>query len=887
MLGLLGVGAGSVLSLFGSENGNNCVAQEFQNIENQLFVQEQQINQIESNLSLSSNFIWNSIATNAGNIAYDEYNALTTSLADINGNGGALEYIYSAAGFYNSDAGALTSETLAQLVSNPTNLAATAEAYNNLVANDLPNIILQISGAKYTAPCEIESGYKVCYKTVTTDNNSVLINLLANTNSYLQAELTNQFNNGENLVPLLDDYNNTIMSYYQQSLSAIQNAYHLAYLANYLNYQTGAGSATGMSDLFAVPDTYYESGISMGGPANATAQQMYNQAQQNLTLMTAALVNQLYTNIIGYIITDVPVGVQVYPNTQQIPYYNQNGAWMYGESINYSSLVGKSLESTPTASQSLIMAMTSAQIGLSGNYQDLANNLKALGGYNPSTNASPNLFFYQYSGLNNVATCIGSLESYNQQYGTLGNLVNAFGSSGSCPSLLVGSNGAAVNQSVFSNATIQPYYTPSGNLPTLTGSVTNNINTIACNDNSVGNLSAWSMYYYMPSSNYPSLGVQGTPYLMCGNWQTTGVTANMSNGQPGIIVNTPSNPYMYPYMLITTIDTNSGTNVYFHGQTTVTGQDSTTFWAIVNGSSGSLTNGNQYPSIMSGWINENWPSGSIFTGNDQLLHTIAVQELLPDGFIAPYAISIGNLNNGQPLYNTNSISFTNMPYSSISQMTNNYPWTPVTSNNPIFASASQVSALEVNGYLLSVVGSPTTAQGTPLTTCFVNPNNTSVTNLSTWFIGNSSLQEFPIAALSSFGMTNCYDVYYLVTPNAFPGSVLYNASLYAVGISTLISPSGINELVVQTDGNLVLYSNGIATWASNTSGSGSNNYLAMQNNGNLVLYTSSGNVVWSSGTTVAGNGISGYYLSMQDDGNLVMYNQADQVVWATGTSTAN
>lgn len=126
LLGLLGVGAGSVLSLFGSENGNNCVAQEFQNIENQLFVQEQQINQIESNLSLSSNFIWNSIATNAGNIAYDGYNAFTTSLADINGNGGALEYIYSAAGFYNSDAGALTSETLAQLVSNPTNFAATA-----------------------------------------------------------------------------------------------------------------------------------------------------------------------------------------------------------------------------------------------------------------------------------------------------------------------------------------------------------------------------------------------------------------------------------------------------------------------------------------------------------------------------------------------------------------------------------------------------------------------------------------------------------------------------------------------------------------------------------------------------------------------------------------
>ena len=64
-------------------------------------------------------------------------------------------------------------------------------------------------------------------------------------------------------------------------------------------------------------------------------------------------------------------------------------------------------------------------------------------------------------------------------------------------------------------------------------------------------------------------------------------------------------------------------------------------------------------------------------------------------------------------------------------------------------------------------------------------------------------------------------------------------------------------------------------------------YLWVNYNGNLVLYTSSGNVVWSSGTTVAGNEISGYYLSIQDDGNLVMYNQADQAVWATGTSIAN
>lgn len=916
------------LSLFGNKNSSSCTAQEFQSIENQLVVQQQEINQIENNLDISSNYIWNQIATVSGNVANGEYSSFINQLDSINGTGGAFEAVYSAAGFYDSDSGELTPETLMQLESNPTNLSDAATTYNAIATQNIYNTLMQISGTKYSSPCNAdERGYKVCYQNVTANSNSTLISLLNDTNSYLQTELINTFNNGGNLVPLLDDYNNTIMSYYQQSLSAIQSAYHLAYLANYLNYQTQSmsGSGTVMANLFAVPGTYYESGLSMGGPTNATATQMYNEAQKNLTLMTAAMINQLYVNVVSYIVTDVPVGAQSYPNTQPIYYYNLNGVLTAGESINYSGLVGTSLgQGVTTASQVLLNAIIPAQIGQSGNYQALVNNLNALGGYNSQTKASPNLFFYQYNGLNNIATCISSLESYNQQYGISGNIQAALGSSGACPSILKDVNSNSVNQSVLSNSTIQPYYTPSGSLPKLTGDVTNNINTIACNNNSVGSLSAWNMYYYTPNSNYPSLGIQGTPYLMCGNWQTTGITNSIvgTTNNPGIIVNTSGNPYMYASMLATTLNTNSATNVYFHGQTTVTGQDSNVLWATLNNSNGRLTNGSVYPGILSGWINENWPSGSVETGNDQLLHTIALQEVLPDGFIAPYAISIGNLNNGafrgfigsseyygsgfnigvapnpnviaanvmlngQPLYNINTFNTNNMPYSSPSQIVN-YPWTPVTSTNPIFASASQVSAMEVNGYLLSIVGSPVIG-GAPLTSCFTDPNNTSVNNTSTLNISNNHKGDsFPVPALVSFNMTNCYDDYYYpIQPNHFNGSVLYKAALYAIGTSALISPSGINELVVQTDGNLVLYSNGIATWASNTAGSGSNNYLAMQNDGNLVLYNSANKAIWASGTMYSSTASSGYYLAMQDDGNLVMYNQAQKVIWATNTSVAN
>ena len=65
----------------------------------------------------------------------------------------------------------------------------------------------------------------------------------------------------------------------------------------------------------------------------------------------------------------------------------------------------------------------------------------------------------------------------------------------------------------------------------------------------------------------------------------------------------------------------------------------------------------------------------------------------------------------------------------------------------------------------------------------------------------------------------------------------------------LYSPSERYELTMQTDGNLVVYDNGKAIWASNTSGTGSANYMVMQNDGNVVVYTSAGKAVWASGTS--------------------------------------
>ena len=100
------------------------------------------------------------------------------------------------------------------------------------------------------------------------------------------------------------------------------------------------------------------------------------------------------------------------------------------------------------------------------------------------------------------------------------------------------------------------------------------------------------------------------------------------------------------------------------------------------------------------------------------------------------------------------------------------------------------------------------------------------------------------------------------------------------------------RLVVQLDGNLVMYRNsdGKAIWSSGTSGH-SGAYAYMQSDGNFVVYKSgggpgSGGALWSTGTY----GHSGAYAIMQDDGNFVVYKSGGGpglggYLWASGTYT--
>jgi hypothetical protein len=89
------------------------------------------------------------------------------------------------------------------------------------------------------------------------------------------------------------------------------------------------------------------------------------------------------------------------------------------------------------------------------------------------------------------------------------------------------------------------------------------------------------------------------------------------------------------------------------------------------------------------------------------------------------------------------------------------------------------------------------------------------------------------------------------------------------------------HLVLQGDGNLVLYSPTRALWATGTDGK-QVAFLAQQLDGNLVLYDKSGRPLWYSGTSGHGT----LRLVVQQDGNLVIYNPLNQPFWHTGTSGA-
>lgn len=113
----------------------------------------------------------------------------------------------------------------------------------------------------------------------------------------------------------------------------------------------------------------------------------------------------------------------------------------------------------------------------------------------------------------------------------------------------------------------------------------------------------------------------------------------------------------------------------------------------------------------------------------------------------------------------------------------------------------------------------------------------------------------------------------LACPTTFlePGSALFSNQRKT-------SCDGRFYLLLQTDGNLVLYEGTTPLWAAGTQGT-SPGQAIMQTDGNFVIYNSAGVPLWSSGT----QSNPGASLAIQDDGNLVIYTTGRGGIWSSNT----
>ncbi|MGW4112737.1 S8 family serine peptidase [Actinosynnema sp. NPDC004786] len=89
------------------------------------------------------------------------------------------------------------------------------------------------------------------------------------------------------------------------------------------------------------------------------------------------------------------------------------------------------------------------------------------------------------------------------------------------------------------------------------------------------------------------------------------------------------------------------------------------------------------------------------------------------------------------------------------------------------------------------------------------------------------------------------------------------------------SQDGRFTLVMQGDGNLVLYTAaGQPLWHTSTHGTAAA-YVVLQHDGNLVIYTAAGQPLWHTST----HGTAADRLIVQNDSNLVLYGPTGQVFW--------
>lgn len=478
--------------IYPAESISSCLTSPVNSLEQQILIQNIDIYGIQRAMSNTGNsFYINNINTITDSLQYQQevndvfgYQSSSSVQYGLLGN-----YLYSM-GVWAHPYGPEVESINTQLISaNESAMARIGELISNVSGGTpSPNTFIQnLFGVNYSVQnCSI-APYN-CYKTVASNQSTTLMQLFQSYLNNAQAAINSESPN-TNIVPIFQQYNDTISSYYVQGVAIIQTLYYVEFLNNQLNYNNGvnlqySGSTSAQNQigsLSGVPGTNFQYSFKLD-PSNIYKNQLlnaqqYNQAQTQLTYFYGALVNQLYNNTLSFILSDTPVGNQMIPLPYESTLVYNGVTYNFNTNGMYNSLYHTGFYPIET----------------------LYNNI-SLYNYNESA------MLYQYDGIRNIGECQQSIDTYNRSQTSLNNLtmINNMEQS-SCPSIFwntLANN--SYSNSILTTNVAQPYYAiSSATPPVLTGLTYNNVGF--CYPNS-----SYMFYNYMTFTV-----TNGTTYLYC------------------------------------------------------------------------------------------------------------------------------------------------------------------------------------------------------------------------------------------------------------------------------------------------------------------------------------------------------------------------------------
>ncbi len=230
LLGPLGL----ALQLMGMNLGSACMEKQIIEINQELATQESQIQNIYSILALDQNDFYKQnykTAAAINGLQEQNYSAAVNSIVGTQGiNLGMFGNFMIILNLWLPNTGTPTvnpavasNSNYINSISTNSNILTQAEAAIVGQQTSFQAYLLNVGGISRSS-CSNN-----CYLNVSANPQSALMLTLGSLYSTLQANITLAQNQQQDLVPLLDQYNNTIASIFQQSLYAINDAFQMEY----------------------------------------------------------------------------------------------------------------------------------------------------------------------------------------------------------------------------------------------------------------------------------------------------------------------------------------------------------------------------------------------------------------------------------------------------------------------------------------------------------------------------------------------------------------------------------------------------------------------------------------------------------------------------------